>query len=382
MIRRDFLHALGGAALIPGASGAPMGNGFLPQSNLGVNVPLSGPLARYGQEIVKGVQACIDETNRYMSTMNRVWGLRTFDDQSSSAVATSNVFVAASDPTVIGMIGNLTADVTLACLPQYANASFALVVPCVTADSITARGYRNVFRLPTKDSTEGALFARAALPKAAQSVVAVAAEGDYGGDVAQGFVAQAKADKRNAETVAIGEGADPANSAAIVLRSKPSFVFLAGKPDMLGPVVKALRAQGYRGDFGASDAFFTTSVVGPYGDAMNGALVATSTPPLERVPTIITLVQDFHSEVGQITAFSAYGYAAAQLLIMAAGRSNAHDRFTILTQLQQGGSYNLIVGQFAFSFNGDASLPNIYFYRLTPRGFTYARSAVPNGFVV
>ncbi len=383
MLRSEFLAGAAAALLPSGNAGIPNQNGVLPQTNIGVNVPLTGPLAQYGTQIVKGVQACVDETNRFTPSLTRYWGVRTFDDQNNATVASSNVFVAASDPSVMGMIGNLTVDTTLAALPQYANANFAIVVPSVTADVITNRGFRNVFRLPTKDSSEGQLFARSVLPRhKSAKVIALTMKGDYGADVANGLIGQAQADHHDTDTIDVNPTNDPENIAAVVIKRDASFVFFAGKPDHLGPIAKALRKQGYKGDFGASDSFFSGAVIDPYGDAMDGTLVASSTPPIDRIPSMVTLVRDFQGEVGGIDAFEAFGYAAAQLLIMASGRANAKDRFALLTQMQQGGAYNLLVGQYAFNFSGDATLPNIYLYKMTTKGFTFDRSAVPSGFVV
>lgn len=377
MLRSDFiLSALGAIAA------GPPGPAILPQSNIGVCLPLSGPLAAYGKDLLRGIQACVDETNRFNATLTRAWGIRTFDDQNNSAVATSNAFAAAADPSIIGIIGNLTLDVTLAAMPQYQNARFACVVPALTADTLTARGYHNVFRLPTKDSSEGQLFARAVLDRKSTVVRAIAIEGEYGMDVARAFVQQAKSDRHDAETVVALATNDPENIAAVALKSPPKLIFLAGKPDRLGPIAKALRKQGYTGDFGCSDGFFSTAITEPYGELLNGSLVASSTPPLERVPSIFQLLQDFRGEVGDVDGFSAYGYAAAQLLIQAAGRANGNDRFSLLTQLQSGGTFNLLVGQYSFGYSGDAILPNIYLYRITKKGFDYVRAAVPNGFVV
>ncbi len=383
MLRSEFLAGAAAALLPTGNTGFPNQNGVLTQINIGVNVPLTGPLAQYGSQIVKGVQASVDETNRFTPSITRYWGVRTFDDQNNATVASSNVFVAASDPTVMGMIGNLTVDTTLAALPQYANANFAIVVPSVTADVITRRGFRNIYRLPTKDSTEGQLFARSVFSKHnALKVIALTMKGDYGADVAAGLVAQAKNDHHDADIIEVEPTNDPENIAAVVIKRDPSFVFFAGKPDHLGPIANALRKRGYKGDFGASDGFFTGTVIEPFGDAMDGTLVASSTPPIDRIPSMLTLIRDFQGEVGGIDAFEAFGYAAAQLLIMASGRANAKDRFALLTQLQQGGAYNLLVGQYAFNFAGDATLPNIYLYKMTPKGFTFEKSAVPSGFVV
>ncbi len=383
MLRSEFLAGAVAALLPTGTTGIPNQNGVLPQTSIGVNVPLTGPLGQYGAQIVKGVQACVDETNRFTAAMTRYWGVRTFDDQNNTTVASSNVFVAASDPTVLGMIGNLTVDTTLTALPQYANANFALVVPSVTADVITSRGFRNVFRLPTKDSSEGQLYARSVFHgRKGMNIIALVTKGDYGADVASGLVSQAKADHRDADIMTVEPTNDPANIAAVIIKRDANFVFFAGKPDRMGPIANALKKQGYKGDFGASDAFFTGSVIEPYGDATQGMLVASSTPPIDRIPSMATLIRDFQGEVGGIDAFEAFGYAAAQLLISASGRANAKDRFGLLTQMQQGGSYNLVTGQYSFNYSGDASLPNIYLYRLTTKGFAFAHPAVADGFVV
>lgn len=384
--RRGFLAALGGALALPATARAQLLPGqFAQQLTFGINVPLSGPLEEYGRQVVRGVEAAIDESNRYNAPLTRAFGIRTFDDQNSSAVATSNIAVAQNDPSIVAMIGNLTAEVTLASLPQYANANFALVVPSVTTDDITSRGYRNVFRLPTKDSSEGQLFARAVLQGRHAIVTrAIMLEGTYGADVARGFVAQAKADRHDADVVILTKNAvvDPAGAAKVILGSKPTYLFLCGKPATLGPIVEALRLANYTGEFGASDGFYMQATLDSYAKPLDGALVASSMPPLHRIPSMITVVSDMERYLGSVSAFSAYGYAAAQLLISAIGRVNAKNRFSLLSALQQNGSYDLLVGNYSFDFRGDATLPNIYLYTVTKDGFTFARPAVRNGFVV
>ena len=336
---------------------------FLQQLTLGVNLPLTGAYGAYGMEVVKGVRAAVDETNKFNATLNKAYGVRTFDDQSSGAIATSNVLVAASDPSIVGMIGNLTLDITMAALPQYANAGFALVVPTVTGDALTRQGYHNVYRLPANDTAEGQLFASAVLKhRASMNVLGVIVDKDYGEATATAFVKQASNDKHNASLLTLESNADVPDSTAIILRKNPAYVFMAGRPEKLAPIAIAMRMGGYLGDFGFSDSFYSSDVVSKYGKQLAGALVASSLPPLNRVPSAVGYYTDFNNEVGSITAFSAYGYAAAQLLIQASQRANAINRFQILTQLQEGGSYTLLVGQYSFGPFGDALLPNIYLF--------------------
>jgi branched-chain amino acid transport system substrate-binding protein len=356
---------------------------YLRQLTIAVNVTLSGPLQKYGQEVVKGVQAAVDEQNRFNAPVANVWGMRPLDDRNDPGLAASNANVAAADFTVIGMIGNLTGPMTLAALSRYANMGFAVIVPTVTADAVTKRGYHNVYRLPAKDSASGRLFASAALEgKRGVPAIAVAYDGDYGYDVASGFVAQAKTDRHPADVVLFPlQRTDPAQAARTVLDRSPGYIFLAGKTAELGPIAEALRLVGYTGDFGCADGFYSADTISAYAKTLDGALVASPMPPIERIPSATQLVTDFEREVSQITTQSAYGYAAAQLMIAAAQRGNATTRSQLLTSMQEGGSWTTLVGQFAFNISGDPLIPNIYIYRVAADGFKFVRPAVRTGFV-
>lgn len=377
------LTARAGAQIIPAQPIFPQQQ-FLQQLTLAVNVTLTGALQKYGQEVVKGVQAAVDEQNRFNAPISHVWGMRPLDDRNDSGVAASNVNVAAADSTVVGVIGNLTAPMTLAALPRYANMSFAVIVPTVTADSVTQRGYHNVYRLPAKDSSSGRLFANAALEgKRGVAAIAVAFDGDYGYEVARGFVAAAKTNGHPADLLLFPlDKTDPAAAARTVLDRAPGYVFLSGKTTQLGPIAEALRLAGYNGDFGASDGFYNGDTIASYATVLQGAYVASSMPPLDRVPSAMQLVTDFEREVSQITAFSAYGYAAAQVFISAAQRGNATSRVPLLRSLQAGGTFTTLVGQYAFNISGDPLIPNIFLYTIGKDGFKYARPAVRTGFVL
>ena len=371
------------AQVVRGQPTLPYGQ-FLQQLSIAVNVTLSGDLGKYGQEVFKGVQSAVDEQNRFNAPISHAWAARGLDDRNDQGVAMSNVNAAAADSTVVAVIGNLTAAMTTAALPRYANQTFAVVVPTVTADVVTQRGYHNIYRLPAKDSTSGKLFAQAALEgKRGVAAVAVAFDGDYGYEAARGFVGQAQADHHPADVLLFPPATvEPAEAARSILDRAPGYVFLSGKTTAMGPIASALRLAGYQGDFGASDGFFNLETISTYAGPLDGALVASSLPPINRIPSAATLITDFQREVGAITLFSAYGYAAAQLIISAAQRAGATSRFNVLHSLQEGGSYTTLVGQYSFNYAGDPLIPNIYLYVVGKDGFRYLRPAVRTGFVV
>jgi branched-chain amino acid transport system substrate-binding protein len=387
MRRSRFLA--GGAALAAAASALParaqFGNTpYRQQLTIAVSVPLSGPLASYGQQVVNGARAAVDYNNQFAAPLERVFAVRQFDDQGVLAIATTNAQFAAGDTTVVAMIGNLTADVTVGAIPEYSNDGLALVVPAITADSVTARGYRNVFRLPTKDSLEGALFARTVLKDVKPTLaLAITQDGGYGPDVAQGFVAQARADKRRAAAFSFPASApDYAAAAKAIVAKSPDYLYLAGKVGAMGPLVPALVAAGYRGGFGLSDGFYDLSTIKQYGSQLSGALIGTSFPPLKRAPGDFMLLTDLTHRIGDVTPFSAYGYASAQIVMSAVKRTGAVDKTGTLQALLTGGTYETLTGSYSFDFQGDPIDPNIYLFALGKDDFEYKKPAHPTGFVL
>jgi len=281
------------------------------------------------------------------------------------------------------MIGGLDGSLTTAALPTIANTQMPLIVSASTTNSITDRGYRNVWRLPTKDGTEGQLFARflarRARPKYA---IAVTQDGDYGPDVAAGFGDQANALGIKAGTYVFAwDKPDYVAAAKGIVAKKPDYVFLCGETKGLGPLIPALKAAGYAGSFGASEGFFNQTTLDRYAGDLGAALVSTSFPPLERAPDVANVLTDFRQRT-TVTAISAFAYAAAQIVISASRRNNATNRLAMLSALQTPVTYDTIVGSFQFSFTGDPIDPNLYFYTVTGDTFKYTAASHPTTFLL
>jgi branched-chain amino acid transport system substrate-binding protein len=386
MKRRTFLLSGAGAlgvAATPLLARAQFTNQFQQPLTIALNLPLSGDGGAAGSQIANGVQAAIDEANRFNSFAKTAFAMRTFDDMDALAQSMVNVDFAASDSTVVAAIGGFDGSLIAASLQSYANAQMPLLVPGSTADAVTARGYRNVLRLPTKDSTEGQLaaefIARRAKPKLA---IAVTQDGDYGPDVAQGFYNQMRSSKTNADVYAFPwQNPDYRAAAAALLGKNPDFIYLCGNTGTLGPLVKALRAAGYKGSFGASQGFYNQATLRDYAAEFEGAIVSTSFPPLERAPDVANALTDFRARA-QVTALSAFGYAAAQIIMAAVRRTGATNRLATLSALQSPQRYDTLVGDFQFTFTGDPIDPIVYFYSAGSSGFKFIAPSHATPFVL
>ena len=384
--RKEFLRAAGAAlagAAIPGLARAQVRSPYAQQITIAVNVPLSGVGQAGGQQIVAGVQAAVDETNRFVTSYSTVYAVRTFDDMGALAQSIVNVQFAAADPTVVAVVGGFDGSLITAALPTYANQQIPLLVPGSTADSVTGQGYRIVWRLPTKDSLEGQMHARyAAKALSPKFALAVAQDGDYGYDVARAFADQAKSMGMQADGFVFPLAKpDFAAAAKQIVGRSPDYVLLCGTTQAMGELIPALQAAGYTGKIGGTEGFYNEATLSKYAAAFADGFISTSFPPLDRAPDVLNALTDFRARY-PVTALSAFAYAAAQIVISATKRTGATNRLATMTALQQPSSYETIVGSFQFTPTGDPVDPNLFFYKMQDGKFKYAGSSHPTSFVL
>jgi branched-chain amino acid transport system substrate-binding protein len=380
VIRSQFLSALGAT---PVALSLPS---VVSTTTIGVVAPLSGPARAMGLQIEAGARGCIDELNNYglsSIALGQAYSIRSFDDQNSIASAILQAQFATGDSSIVAVIGHLNADATLQAIPTYGAAQMPLIVPASTDDRITATNYRNVFRLPTKDSFEGGIFARAVVKQYAPKTPYVFVQNaDYGADVANGFIDAMSGAK--IETKYQQFTYDKPDFGAIVdkaLAVAPDYVFLAGTATDMGGIVPVLRAKGYAGPIGASQGFFDPGTL-KLGPPANDLLISASMPYLTFAPSSVRLVNDYQMHSGAMTPLAAFGYASMQLIAAVLQRSGANARNTLLDAMHTGIPTGTIVGNYTFTASGDPLDPELYFYTVRDGKFAYLHQAHPSTFMI
>jgi branched-chain amino acid transport system substrate-binding protein len=380
MIRSQFLAGLGGAA---GATQVAQIAPYTATLRFAVVAPQSGPDAGIGRQLIAGVTAAVDQINRDRSPLERALLFTAYDDHNTAADAMVQASFATGNPETQAVIGHLSSSTTFVAQPAYANAQIALIVPTVTDDRITARGYRNVFRLPTKDTDEGSLVAAYAIKTGAKAPHVVTQDGGYGPDVASGFVRRAAALHVDAPATQFSlDKPDFEKTAGVVLAKSPDCVVLAGNVADMGPLMKMLRAKGYAGRFIGTQGFFDAQTVKEYAKEAEGLVVSSNVPYYPLAPTALRDVQDYQARYGALTPVAAYGYAAVQLIRLAVRRTNATNRLALIRGIASGGLYDTMTGSYTFAATGDTIDPNCYFYRVTDGKFAYDRQAHPSGFML
>lgn len=377
MLRSEFLNAIGAttvAQILPQVT---------PSISIAVCGPITGPARAIGARILAGVQGAIEYSNELAGTLQRTYTTRQYDDQNTVAGAGVAASFASGDSSVIAVIGHLNNDATLQAIKTYGVTGVPLIVPCSTDDRITATQYRNIFRLPTKDSFEGQIFARTVNTQYKPKLPYVFVQNaDYGADVANGFLGEMSNAKVAAQFQQFTY--DNADFGAVVdkaMTAQFDYAFLAGVVGDMGPIVGTLRAKGYTGPIGASQGFFDEGSL-KLGSAADGMIVSTSMPYLPLAPTTVRWRQEFETHHGTMDTYAAFAYAAAQLVITAVTRTNAAGRGATVTALAQGIPIDTMTGTYSFTAYGDPLQPQLYYYTLRDGKFTYLKQAHPSPFMV
>jgi len=380
MNRAEFLA---GAGALAGGTQVAQIVPYTPTFRFGVVCPQSGPDGRLGKELLAGVRGAVDELNRDRPSYQPLVLFNAYDDHNTAAEATVQADFATGSPDSLAVIGHLSATTTLATQQLYANAQIAVVVPTVTDDRITQRGYRNVFRLPTKDSDEGGLVAAYVIKSGSKAPHVVSQDGGYGPQVAAGFLRRAAALHVNAVGTQFSlDKPDFDNAAGAVLSHGPDFVVLAGNADDMGPLMQVLRNKGFTGRFAGTQGFFDAQTIKQFAKVAEGLVVSAPMPYYPMAPTATRYVQDYLEQYGPLTPVAAYGYSAVQLIYNASTRTTATNRLALIRALVNGGSYDTVTGRYQFGPSGDVLDPNCYFYRIADGKFTYERQAHPSGFML
>jgi len=382
MKRGVFLSTgLAAAALAPRAARAQL-RGFQQRLTIGINAPLSGNAQDAGAQLVTGVQTAIDFANQFTPMVTSAFALRLFDTAGDFAQLVNNVQFAAGDPSVVALITVGEAAAIERALPAYANAQMPLVLPASTADSLTARGYRLVWRLPTRDTLEGQMFARFIASRARPKFgLAVSQTGVYGGDVMNGFTAAARGAKFKADGYFFPSDRPNYRAAAkTIVGLGPDLVYLCGSVGNLGPLIPALHDAGYTGKLSACEAFYDGATLKDYAGALDGGFISTSFPPLDRNLNASQELMNLRTRAN-ISILTAFAYASAQVVMSAVRRTGATNRLATMSSLQSPSTYNTILGQFYFAPTGDPVDPNLYFYTIDRGAFRFAASSHPGVFL-
>jgi branched-chain amino acid transport system substrate-binding protein len=344
---------------------------------IAAGAPLTGPLAKQGQEVANAVKLAVEEWNAKGGVRGKKIAVLEADDQGNPQVGVAAAEKVAADPAVMGSVWGIT---SVTCIPASEvldRSNIVLITPGCTNPKVTDRGLKNVNRVCARDDFQAPAGAVWLIEELKKKKIAVFDDGTTG--------PRGGADEFEKKAKALG---------ATVLR----YVIRAGDKDfrpILGTIPKdadAIYASIWAPDAALivkqlPDVGLTVPVMGPDGQfepvdyiqasggAAEGNYVSFLVPDVKKVPAAQAFTKAFEAKYGPVSSYGPLAYEAANILLGAIQKVGKPDREAIRDAVRATKGFQGALGvSVTFNAKGDVDTQNIYIYQVKGPDFIQVKS--------
>jgi branched-chain amino acid transport system substrate-binding protein len=347
---------------------------------IAAGAPLTGPLAKQGQEVANAVRLAVEEWNTKGGVLGKQIELVEADDQGNPQVGVAAAEKVAADPAVVGAIWGIT---SVTCIPVseiFEKQSLVMISPGCTNPQVTDRGLKSVNRLCARDDLQGPAGMVFAVDELKAKKIAVFDDGTTGPrGVADEVEKKGKELGVEIERYVIRAGDKDFRAILGTLPKDIDLIYASLWAPDAALLVKQL-----------PDVGLETRVIGPDGQyepvdyieasagAAEGNYVSFLVPDLEKVPTASEFAQKFEEKYGPVSSYGPLAYEATDLMLSAIEKAGTLDRAAIRDAVRATDNYTGILG-FPISFDdkGDVVGANVYIYQVQGMGFELVGSVSP-----
>ncbi len=343
--------------------GAGKGNAIGDTIKIGVNYELSGNVATYGQDSVKGVEMAIAEINAAGGVDGKKIEVVKYDTKSEPAEATTLATKLMTQDKVVTIIGPATSGSFKATIPVANPNEVPVVSGSATADDVTVMGGKVqefAFRTCYSDSFQGTAMANYAANEKGAKTAAIVKDisSDYGKGLAESFKTTFEA--AGGQIVAEESySAGDTDFNAILTRLKGQqfdVIYIPGYYNEAGLIIKQARALGITAPIMGADGFDSPTLLDLAGaDALNDVYFSNHYSNLDKDPKVQKFIADFKAKYNaEPGAFSALGYDTAYFVADAIKRAETKDSLGIQKAMAATKDYPGVTGTFSVDENHNA----------------------------
>jgi branched-chain amino acid transport system substrate-binding protein len=289
---------------------------------IGVGVPLRGPSAALGEEMMNAVTLAVEEHSSGAPTLELV----VIDDEGVPRIGARRARELCARGDVIGVVGHYHSDVTMSASEIYEEHGIAMITPVASNPVVTERRLPHVFRFTNRDDRTAAAIANHlchALGRRRGVIVATSTL--YGRSMATEFARTfSRAGGTIAEQFHIGEGERALDRVVASFPRSVDVVFYGGSFEGAA-LLGAMRSAGMTTLLATGDGCWDrVNFLAPAGSAAmagEGVLVLSATPEIGRVARSTAFASRYAARFGPIGNYAVNAYDAARVLLAAAGRA-------------------------------------------------------------
>lgn len=118
---------------------------------IAAGAPLTGPLAKQGQEVANAVKLAVEEWNAKGGVLGKKIAVMEADDQGNPQVGVAAAEKVAADPAIMGSIWGITSGTCIPASEVLDRSNIVLISPGCTNPKVTDRGLKSVNRVCARD---------------------------------------------------------------------------------------------------------------------------------------------------------------------------------------------------------------------------------------
>lgn len=344
---------------------------------IAVGSPLTGALAKQGQEVANAVQLAVDEWNAKGGVLSKKIQLVKADDGGNPQVAVAAGEKVAADPSVVGAIWGITSSTCLPVSEILDRSSMAMITPGCSNPKVTDRGLKTVNRLCARDDFQAPAAVMFAVNDLKAKKIAIFDDGTAGprgqADEAE---KQAKAMGATVQRFVIRSG-DKDFRAVLGTVPKDIDIIFGGlwAPDA-ALIAKQLVDVGLKVKIIGTDANYEpVDYIEAAGGAAEGNYVTFFVPDMKKIPAASAFVKSFEGKYGSISSYGPLAYEAANILLEAVKKAGKADRAAVAQAIRQIKGYKGILGQsITFDGKGDVATQSLSVYQIKDNRFSLIKN--------
>lgn len=343
---------------------------------IGAGAPLTGPLAKQGQEVVNAIRLAVEQWNAKGGVLGKKIVIVEADDQGNPQAGVAAAEKVAADPAVMGTVWGITSATCVPVSDVLDRFNIVLITPGCTNPTVTDRGLKSVARVCARDDFQapaGAVWLIDGLKKKKIAVFDDGTTGPRGG--ADEFAKKAAALKASVLRYTIRAGDKDFSSILGTVPKDVDAVYASVWAPEAALLAKQWRGGGRTAPVMGTDAQFEpVDYIKASGGAAEGNYVSFLVPDVTKVATARAFAKAFSAKYGPIGSYGPLAYEATNILLTAIKKAGKPDRAAIRDAVRATRNYQGLLGQVTFNDKGDVSDQHVYIYQVKGPDFVQVKA--------
>lgn len=346
---------------------------------IAVGAPLTGPLAKQGQEVANAVKLAADEWNAKGGVLGKKIEVMEADDQGNPQIGVAAAEKVAADAAVMGTIWGIT---SVTCIPVseiLQKSNISLISPGCTNPKVTDRGLNNTNRVCARDDAQGPAAAIFAVEDLKAKKIAVFDDGTTGPKgAADEFEKRAKSLGGEVQRLQVRAGDKDFRAILGTIAKGTNAIYASLWAPEASLIAKQLPDVGLDVRMiGPDGQFEPKDYIEASGGAAEGNYVTFLAPDMKKVPVAAEFVKNFEAKYGQLSSYGPLAYEAANITLEAIKKAGKADRAAVRDAVRATKNYSGVLGvPITFNDKGDVAGGAIFVYQVKGMGFEQIKTIV------